>query len=315
MMDTQKPNFFIIGAAKAGTTSLYEYLKQHPDIYFSPVKEPNYFSTDIQVEHFSNTYKKNTFLDTEEYFSKKNLEPLQLTFVRKAEHYRRLFENVRHEKAIGEASTSYLYSSVAAKNIRAYCSQARIIAILRNPIERAISHYQMALRYGHTHLGFRQAIESDMNKSPKGWGISELFIELGLYYQQLKRYFDLFPPDKIKVLLLDDFKEDPQGTVKDCQRFLSVKEISPEGYEIYNQARIPRFKLLNKLMTESGVKNLLKKQLPGKVREKLKERFFSENEEFNVTKKDMEFLKSIYREDIEKTSRLINRDLSAWLKI
>ncbi|MCF8232541.1 MAG: sulfotransferase [Bacteroidales bacterium] len=314
-METQKPNFFIIGAAKAGTTSLYEYLKQHPDIYFSPVKEPNYFSTDIQVEHFSNTYKKNTFLDTEEYFSKKSLEPLQLTFVRKAEHYRRLFEDVRHEKAIGEASTSYLYSAVAAQNIKAYYPRARIVAILRNPIQRAISHYQMALRYGHTHLGFRQAIEADMDKSSKGWGISELFIELGMYYHQLKRYFDLFPHDNIKVFLLDDFKEDPQKTVKNCQRFLGVKEISPKGYEIYNQARIPRFKLFNKLITESGVKNLLKKQLPGKVREKLKERFFSEDEEFNVTRKDEEFLKSIYREDIEKTSSLINRDLSMWLKI
>ncbi|MCF8308550.1 MAG: sulfotransferase domain-containing protein [Bacteroidales bacterium] len=314
-MDTHKPNFFIIGAAKAGTTSLYEYLKQHPDIYFSPVKEPNYFSTDIQVAHFSNTYKKNTFLDTETYFSKKNLEPLQLAFVRKPEHYRRLFEDVSGEKAVGEASTSYLYSSVAAENIKMYNPRAKVVAILRNPMERAVSHYQMALRYGHTRLGFRQAIETDMNKNPKGWGISELYIELGLYYQQLKRYFDLFPAENIKVLLLDDFKEDPQRTVKDCQRFLGVKEITPNAYEIYNKARIPRFKLFNKFITESGIKKLLKKQLPGRVQEKLKDRLFSEGEELDVTKEDIVFLKTIYREDIEKTSRLINRDLSAWLKI
>ena len=314
-MDTHKPNFFIIGAAKAGTTSLYEYLKQHPDIYFSPVKEPNYFSTDIQVAHFSNTYKKNTFLDTEKYFSKKNLEPLQLTFVRKPEHYRRLFENVSGEKAVGEASTSYLYSSVAAENIKMYNPRARIVAILRNPMERAISHHQMALRYGHTRLGFRQAIETDMNKNPKGWGISELYIELGLYYQQLKRYFDQFPADNIKVLLLDDFKEDPQRTVKECQRFLGVKEISPNAYERYNQASVPRFKLFNKLITESGIKKLLKRQLPEKVQEKLKDQLFSQGEKVDVTKEDIEFLKTIYRDDIEKTSGLIKRDLSAWLKI
>ena len=314
-MDTHKPNFFIIGAAKAGTTSLYEYLKQHPDIYFSPVKEPNYFSTDIQVAHFSNTYKKNTFLDTEKYFSKKNLEPLQLTFVRIPEHYQRLFENVSSEKALGEASTSYLYSSVAAENIKSYNSQAKILVILRNPIERAISHYQMALRYGHTRQSFRQAIETDMNKSPKGWGISELYIELGLYYQQLKRYFDLFPAENIKVLLLDDFKEDPQRTVKACQRFLGVKEITPSANEIYNQAQIPRFKFFNKLITESGIKNLLKKLLPGKVQEKLKDQLFSEGEKLDISKEDIEFLKTIYREDIEKTSKLINRDLSAWLRI
>lgn len=314
-MSANKPNFFIVGAAKAGTTSLYEYLKTHPEIYFSPVKEPNYFSTDIKTEHFSTTYRKNTILDTENYFSQSQLPPLQLTFVRKPEHYRRLFENVNNEKAIGEASTSYLYSTRAAANINDYNPDARILAILRNPIRRAYSHYLMALRYGHTDMDFHEAIKTDYLKTDKGWGISELFIELGLYYQQLKRYYDTFPSGQIKVLLFDDLVNQPEKVLQECYSFLGVETRLPGSFGSFNQAQVPRHKSFNKFMTQWGIKKILKDYLPLTLREKLKSKLFSTARAGQeMDDKTEAFLHEIYNEDILKTSRLTGKDLTGWLQ-
>lgn len=313
MMNEIKPNFFLVGAAKAGTTSLYNYLSEHPDIYFSPLKEPNYFSTDIKPEAFSATYRKNTFLDVEQYFSHSHLPHLQLSFVRKPEYYHRLFENVSHQKAIGEASTSYLYSQEAASNIRNYQPDARILAIIRNPVDRIISHYQMALRYGHIHKSFREAVEEDINNPHKGWGISELFIELGMYYEQLKRYYDTFGQRKVKVLLFDDLVNEPERTIKTCHRFLGVAEQPPARFGQHNPARIPRYRYLNKFMTDSGLKNLLKYVLPSALQEKLKTNMFDDGDKVHIPQQDIDFLRKIYKTDIHQTSQLIDRDLTHWL--
>ena len=152
-----KANFFLVGAAKSGTTSVYDFLNRHPEVYMSPVKEPNYFSSDIKIDEFSETYRKTTFLDTEFYFSNEELPPLQLTFVREEKQYERLFEKVETEKVIGECSTSYLFSAKAAEEIHAYNPNAKIVMLLRNPIKRAYSHYIMALKYGFTHKDFLKA--------------------------------------------------------------------------------------------------------------------------------------------------------------
>lgn len=313
-MNWAKPNFFIVGAAKAGTTSLYQYLDEHPKVYFSPVKEPNYFSTDIKIDAFSSTYRKNTFLDVEDYFNRDELQPLQLTFVRKAEHYQRLFENVSTEKAIGEASTSYLYSRVAAENIKQFNPEARIIAILRNPVDRVLSHYQMALRYGHTQKSFRKAIEADMNSHKKGWGISELFIELGMYHEQLQRFYEQFPENQILVILFDDLVKAPKNTLKQCYQFLNLEEKFTLNYNKFNQAEVPRFKSLNQWITNSGLKNMLLKILPEHHKENLKKHFFSQPAQAIMRPEDKAFLKDIYLREIENTARLINRDLSHWLE-
>ncbi len=308
------PNFFIIGAAKAGTTSLYHYLRVHPDVFLSPVKEPNYFSTDIKPELFCNTYKKNTFLDLEKYFQQKPLHDLQLAFIRKPEHYKKLFKGVTTEKAIGEASTSYLYSKIAANNIKSHHPDSKIIAILRNPAERAVSHYYTALRYGHTNLPLRKAIEADMKKKKKGWGISELFIELGMYYEQLKRYYDLYPKDNILTLLFDELTADPNDTLAKCHRFLNIHPTSISQFPQHNKAETPRFKNLNKMVTNSGIKTLLKRYMPKTFVEKMKNSFFIDGSSDNlISHEDYDFLKKIYQKDIQATSQLINKDLTHWI--
>lgn len=309
-----KPDFFIAGAAKAGTTSLYEYLKQHPQVYFSPVKEPNYFSSDIDVNEFSSTYRQNTFLDVEAYFSDEPLKPLQLTYIRKKEHYLKLFEGRTDEKMAGEASTSYLVSEVAAKNIYQFNPGAKIIVVLRNPVARAYSHYLMALRYGHTKLSFREAIEKDMNAKSKGIGKSEMFIEFGLYATQLKRYYRVFPEKQIKVILFEDLVNNTGAALKDIQRFLSLDEATLNTTQTHNEAKIPRFPLLNKLLVESGLKNILKSTLKGKVLEKLKSSMFDSVKDEKINESDKQFLLNIYRNEIDELAAMTKTDLSHWKK-
>jgi hypothetical protein len=309
----KKPGFFIVGAAKAGTTSLYEYLRQHPEIYFSPVKEPNYFSSDIDVRNFSVTYKRNTFLDVDRYFAKEPLEPLQQTYVRKEEHYRKLFEPVTREKIAGEASTSYLVSAVAATNIYRYNPEAKIIVVLRNPADRAFSHYLMALRYGHTTLPFHEAVEKDMSRKHKGIGISEMFIESGMYGRQLERYFRVFPEKQIKILFFDDLVNNTAEVLTSLQHFLGVTPQSIDYDEIHNTGKVPRFPTLNKFFTDSGIKGVIKKVIRGKVFEFLKAKMMASGRNEQLSAADRDFLKEIYREDIRHLSRIINRDLTHWL--
>ena len=287
-------------------------MNQHHDVFFSPIKEPNYFSDDINVSKFTSTYRGNTYLELEKYFKQDELQELSLTFIRKQDHYERLFENSGKQKIRGEASTSYMYSREAAKKIYRFNSEAKIIAILRNPMERAFSHYEMALRYGHTKLNFKEAIIEDLNKTQKGWGISELFIELGLYYDQLKRYFDTFQKDQIKILLFDHLKSNPKEIIDACCKFLEIDTMNLEDETIYNTKKSPGNIQLNYFMTRTGVKNFLKKILPESAKNELSQIFYKESRT-KLCKANFEFIRDYYQEDIEKTGILLKKDLSHWL--
>lgn len=311
---SKKPNLFIVGAAKAGTTSLYHILNSSSDVYHSPIKEPNYFSTDIIPGKFRPTYKKQSNLDREKYFTNLPLQDVQLAFVRNSDEYKLLFNNTQNQKYIAESSTSYLYSKEAANNIFSYNSNSKIIIVLRNPIERAFSHYLMALRFGFTNLSVKEAFEKDINQKEKGWGISELFIELGLYYNQVKRYLDVFPKENVGIFLFDVLKENPATFYSDIFKFLDIQLIAEEINEIHNKAKIPRMKNLNKLIVSSGLKNLGKTVLPNKIFQAIKQKSFKENDEIVFDSEMENKLLEIYKEDIRKTSTLIDNDLSLWLK-
>ena len=136
------PNFLIIGAMKSGTTSLYHYLKQHPQIYMSSIKEPNFFALEGSNLDFNGAEGK---------------EQIQRLIKRESiiniEEYRALFRRAAHETAIGEASPMYLYSPEAPYRIRYYVPEAKLITILRNPVERAYSAFLYMTRDGREPLG------------------------------------------------------------------------------------------------------------------------------------------------------------------
>jgi len=176
------PNFFIVGAAKAGTTSLYEYLKDIPGIYMSPVKEPNYFSVNILDDNHE-------------------LKP-----IRKKEQYLMLFNN--DAKILGEASAYYLSDPEAPKLIHKVSPNAKILISLRDPVEREFSHFLMEKeRYAKTEKTFREIIQIELNykNSKKNYALKH-----GLYSENVKRYLEIFGTCQVKIIIFEEWIKNPK---------------------------------------------------------------------------------------------------------
>jgi Sulfotransferase family len=197
------PNFFIVGAASCGTTSLYTYLKQHPEVFLPALKEPHYFA------QLRPTYEQRYLF----------------TYVTDEKDYLALFSRAAGYKAAGEASPSYLWCPEAPARIHRAVPDAKIIILLRDPVERAFSHYLMNLREGLQRRPFFEALQEDWNRAQKGWGVSQLYVELGLYAAQVQRYLQEFGTAQVRILLFDDLRrgaENRKATLAEILRFIGV---------------------------------------------------------------------------------------------
>ena len=309
------PDFFIVGAAKAGTTSLYQYLKQHPEIYLPPIKEVNFFCSDIQPKNFRPDYARSVQVDLDAYINGGMKEELFHGFIQNWEQYKKIFAPASGKKAIGELSNTYLYSETAAKNIYDKFPDAKIIMVLRNPIDRAYSHYQMDFRNGLVTEDFITAFNNDRHKIPKGWGISNLYYELGLYFTQVKRFTELFPPQQMKIFLYDEMVADEKLFYKNICEFLKVdSNYSFNLNKKYNQGGMPsnaltrwlgRHKKIKKFISRYFFKDVIKAGLSKITLKKNKE---------NLTVTEKEFLIQLYETDVLNLQKLLKKDLSKWLK-
>ena len=170
--DVALPNFLIIGAAKAGTTSLYRYLEQHPEVYMSPVKEPKFFA--LGGERL-------------DYRGPGDEARMRGASVTSLEDYRELFRGVSTETAVGEASTLYLYSERAAARIKHHVPDVKLIAVLRNPVDRAYSDFLHLVRDGIEPLtDFPQALEAEESRIRSRWAPMWHYRRRGFYHPQLK---------------------------------------------------------------------------------------------------------------------------------
>lgn len=315
--ETIKPNFVVAGAAKCGTTSLYHYLKQHPDVYMSPIKETNHFSQDIRPENFSTeykTYERAKNLDIEQFVNSDMTGDQWGAYILNREHYLKLFRFAGGKKAIGEISNSYLYSSVAAENIRKDFPDMKVVMILRQPAERAYSHYLANLRDGRTTLPFRPEVENDDAKQRHGWSISHLYYELGCYADQVERFQQLFPASQLRIYLFDDLKNNNRGLVKDLFDFLGLRQdVSINFDEKFNEARIPKNPGLIKFITQLGIKRRIFRALPKQWQKGVKDSFFKEGKVPKLSAEDRKWMTSRYIADIHKLEKLINKDLTHWL--
>ena len=313
-MIPKSPNFFVVGAAKAGTTSLYHYLNEHSDIYLSPIKEPHFFCTDIRYENFRSSFQKESHIDFPEYFSRPTLDPKHIAFVANRNDYLSLFREVAEQKVIGEVSTGYLYSQTAAKNIRAGVPDAKIVMILRHPVERAFSHFLMDLKRGMAPASkFREAVAADVLRREKGWGVSSLYVELGMYYEQVKRYLDIFPRENVKIVLFDDFKANTRGSISEIYGFLGVDDtLALDIRSKSNEAMVPRFPRLHALFAQTGMKRTLVSAMPKALKERLKNSLLVTAEHLKLTERDIDFAWLFFEDDIQKLSGLLAIDLSHW---
>ncbi len=293
------PNFIIIGAAKSGTTALYHYLKQHPQIYLSPIKETEFFAFEGDGLNF------------------KGPGDLPRATITNFVDYQAQFQGVANEVAIGEASPVYIYSSRAPERIKNYLPDVKLIAILREPVERAYSQYLMFIRDQREPLqDFAQAIEEEKNRKEQGWAWGWRYLELGFYYTQLKRYFDIFNSEQIRVYLYDDLQNNPKRVIEDICTFLNVDNtFSPDMSFKPNISGVPKNKLLHGFLRNPNVfKDLLKPFLSAKLRKGLRLNLQNSNLSKPKLKPEVKGqLLPIFREDILQLQDLIQRDLSPWL--
>jgi Sulfotransferase family len=308
------PNFFLVGAAKAGTTSLHAYLRAHPQIYTSPIKEPNYFCKDIDVTRFSSTYLDAIPVDYRGFVDGRMTEEVHFAHVQEWENYLKLFCNVRDEAAIGDCSNTYLYSAVAAAEIKSATEDPRIIIVLRNPIERAFSHYIMDLRIGYVWRPFREELEHDLEDREELWGRSRLYVALGMYSAQVKRYLDVFSRERIKIILSEELRTTRRETLAELYRFLGVEPSFTPPSSTLNEATIPHAVRFNYLLRKSGIKRLITRYLPTAIKERGKKHFYSGKRIPVLSSAERDLLRGIFRVDIGELEKLIERDLSAWLR-
>lgn len=285
------PNFLIIGAAKSGTTSLYHYINKHPDIFMCPVKEPNYFNKH-EVTNDKNQLSKAEYLD--------------------------LFKGVEEEIAIGEASPTYICSEQAPKKIKTFNPDMRLIAILRNPVERAFSNYLHSLRrVNKTMKTLDEIIMHDIAVLNEDKSQISQFVERGFYHEQLQNFYQEFDKSQIRVYLFEDLKDTPNILVKDIFRFLNVYDSFKIGtFKKYNKSGLARIRWVgafHNYLRKKDFYGLLKKFLSPEILERLRDVVYTKNIELSDEARDL--LNALYYEDILKLEKLINRDLSHWLKI
>ena len=220
------PDFILLGAAKAGTTALYHYLDQHPQIYMTPLKETNYFALSGQNLDFRGP-GDGEFVN-------------RLSITDEAAYHAQ-FHGRGEQLIAGEASPLYLYHAAAPERIQAAVPNARFIIILRNPIDRAYSAFLHLVRDDReTTRDFEEALALEHQRIDDNYEHIWHYLSMGRYYEQVKRYYDRFSHEQIKVFLYRDLRESPHDLMRDTFNFLGVdKEFQPDTATRYNEATLP----------------------------------------------------------------------------
>ncbi len=233
----KKPTFFIVGAPRSGTTAMYEFLKAHPEIFMTAHKEPHYFATDLKPR---NPWMKS---------------------LRKKRNCLKLFSFAKKEKQLGEASVLYLVSKKAARNIKNFNPQAKIIIMLRSPLEVMYSlYYQLFYGGDETTRTFSEALDLEKERKkgknfPQSLQMKQVYLyrEDTKFSQQVKRYLDCFPRNQIKIIIYEDLKKNPRKVYQDLLRFLAVDPNFLPEFRRVNPNRILKNARLQRLMNRTAL--------------------------------------------------------------
>jgi hypothetical protein len=291
------PNFFVLGAAKAGTTTLYDLLKLHPQVYLPYDKEPMFFSRDDYFERGTDWYRK-TFFQGSERFARR-----------------------------GEASPHYLYwaRKVSERLRLEYGDQpVRLIVILRDPVQRAYSWYQNMVQEGEERLTFLAALQAEEQRlqthnaelESHGW-MRFGYCRGGRYASQLREYLAHFPRESLHILLLEDLQRDAAGTLRQLCEFLQIDPGFVFRSAQRNPAAVPRSRALQRLVrAPSRLKTLAKPWLAASLRYRLK-RFVRGLNQKETAYAEMEpaaaeYLRARLQVEVVDLAGIMQRDLSHW---
>lgn len=303
-----KPDFFIVGAPKSATTALNDYLGQHPDVFMSPAKELHFFGTDLD------------FLKPARNFSSIPRSPEELRF------YLSFFDEALPGQVLGESSVWYLYSECAAREIREFNSGAKIIIMLRNPVDFLYSLHGQFLWEGNEDIeSFREALLAEDDRR-KGCRLPpRMHFQQGLQYRevagfssQVNRYLETFEEDQVLITLLDDWASIPAELFAKVTRFLGVAEdFSPDFRRVNASKETRSTRLQDQLMRPDRLVRTLSKAVPRRIRPRVRARLIRANTKMGqrpqMDERQRKELAQFFRSEVLALQDLIKRDLSSWL--
>ena len=287
-----KVDFFIVGAPKAGTTSLYHYLNEHPQVEMSSQKEPDYFS-DKAIHEQKMYYAKNRV---------NTLDKYEALFLQK------------ESMVYGEGSVSYLFYDNVAEDIKKYNPNAKIIIMLRNPIERAFSHYLMDYRLGLISDSFENII-AKKSKHKNAHLFYQQYIEVSKYATQIQRYLDFFEKENILFIDYKDFKKNVSKTVDQVYNFLNISaDFSADTNTKYNAFTIPRNKVIRFIYSFVFFRRILTFLFPIYLVKNIRFFLFKSDKKPELLKETRSLLRKIFHDDIKKLEKVLGKDYSKWIK-
>ena len=306
------PNFFIVGAPKCGTTSLHEYLQRHPDVFMPFYKEPHYFGSDLQGSRFRQ-------------------------FRNKPERYLKLFQDACGEARVGESSPWYLASRRAAAEIHAYDPAAKIIIMLRNPVDMMYSMWSQFRYSGNEQIETFEAALAAQDERRRGKRIRRaahcitglFYYDMARYCEQVRRYFDVFGRQNVQVIVFDDFRSDTAAVYRDALDFLEVDGRFKPRFDIANPNKNTRLAWLQKLIVDSGFSLMLLKDrltylatthslMPYSYRTRAVKGVIAAYTKYErrspLTPEIRRRVTDEFKDEIDRLSVLLDRDLSHWLR-
>lgn len=294
---------------KAGTTSVADALAMHPDAFVCPIKEPNFFCTDLYGQGLGSTGMGS---DRAMQLVRKG-KKLHHAYIQDRGAYQSLFAGSSGQRVIADLSTNYLYSHDAAANISAVSPGAKILILLRNPVERAFSEFVMNCSIGVARPPFGDWLDREQEILAAGkLPVEHRYVSAGLYCSQVKRYLDAFPNEQVRIVLFDDLKRDFNGVMAGVADFLGIRPFAGETV-VSNAAIYPRMVRLNRIAESFGVKKLAREWLPDSLREFIRNRYYrNKPAQIELSEQDGSRLQRYFSDDIARLSELIERDLGGW---
>ena len=297
------PDFLIIGAAKSGTTSLYYYMNQHPQLFMPTKKEPAYFA-----------YRGQDVL-----FQGPGDERRNATLVSEPSEYASLFQDAAPGQLTGEASVVYLYSEKAPECIRAHNPLMKMIVVLREPVARAVSNFNFMRTAGYEPCeNIADALRAEPNRIRDNWQYIWHYSRLGFYGEQLSRYYEFFSPEQLLIIKHEELKEDAPAVLRRVFDFLGVdSSVTIDTSYRHNRSGQPKSMLLHRaFLRPRKIKRIYRALLPQKIRHAIRNRVFAWNvvsTEPVIDEADLVDLRSWYAADILKLQDTTGLDFSNWL--
>lgn len=290
------PNFLMVGAPKAGTTSIAKYLGEHPDIYISDEKEPFYFLPNI----LKDTNPKDPM-----YGAIKERAHLDKT------SYLKLFEGATTEKMRGEATVHYLYHyKEVIPRVKKELGDIPIIIVLRNPALRAFSNYKFQYDLGDENKSFEEALKIEEQRKSLGWNSFWYYKEVGNYSKPISAYLKNF--SNVHICLFEDLKKNPIQFMQDIYSFLEVdSNFVPDTEVKYNQILSPSNELVRRILYVKRYltnKTKLKIKLPGFIKKKL----FVEKKRKELNEVIQHKLELYYKDDILALEKILRKKITVW---